>query len=182
MNIYLPYPNVDSYDSIHPVNMREGHDYLDRFLNHGKYQNINEESEYIPVQSCIHSFETKRGNFLGAGGNTLACDIHTWNILQPIVEDRVKLFPLNCGDKEYIILKVTNIIDCLDYSKADVFRFQETGRVLHINKYAFKKELIRGEHLFAIPEKKFGILVSQEFKNYVEKHDLKGLLFQQVSS
>ncbi|WP_442939387.1 imm11 family protein [Nostoc sp.] len=79
------------------------------------------------------------------------------------------------------MLKVINIIDCLDRSKADLFISETSGRVLRIEKHAFKEELIQYQHFFVVPECKFGILVSQKFKDLVEESQLKGLKFKRVA-
>jgi hypothetical protein len=180
MNIYCPYPDVDNYDSFYPENMKEGTEILNRFLNLGKYQNIEEKGEWKPLPVHVNSVGTKRGDFLGIGARQFTCNGRGWKILEPLIGRSVKTFSVKYNQSEYSIIKATNIIDCLDYSKSDVFRYQEIGRVLWVNKYVFREELIKGEHLFAIPEIKFNILVSQEFKDCVEKNDLEGLLFQQV--
>ena len=156
-------------------------DILNRFLNFGKYQEIEEKSAWIPLEVKIESYDTKRGDFFSVIAHIFACNQKSWDILAPLISDSVQLLPLRCDQDNFNILKVINIIDCLDYSKADVFRSQETGRILGIRKYAFKEQLIRNQHFFAIPEKKFGILVSQAFKDLVEQNQLEGLSFKRVA-
>ncbi|MBN3881457.1 MAG: hypothetical protein HWQ44_00315 [Nostoc sp. JL34] len=181
MNIYIPIPDSDNYDGFYYLDQEKSHDILSRFLNFSVYQDIEEKSEWIPLPVGIESFDTKRGDFLGVVAWTFACNNRAWKILEPLIGDSVKLLPLQCDEGEFNILKVINIIDCLDRSKADLFIFEETGRVLGIEKYAFKEELIQDQHFFAIPECKFVILVSQKFKDLVEQHQLEGLNFKQVA-
>ena len=180
MNIYIPQPNCDDYDSFYRLDQEQSFDILNRFLNLGKYQQIEEKSAWIPLEVKIESYDTKRGDFFSVIAGVFACNQKAWDILAPLIKDSVQLLPLRCDQGNFNILKVINIIDCLDYSKANLFRFQETGRVLGIRKYAFKEQLIRNQHFFAIPEQKFGILVSQTFKDLVEKNQLEGLTFKQV--
>ncbi|BCL36436.1 imm11 family protein [Nostoc sp. MS1] len=180
MNIYIPIPDSDNYDGFYYLDQENSHDILSRFLNFAMYQDIEEKSEWIPLPVGIESFGTKRGDFLGVVAWTFACNNRAWKILEPLIGNSVKLLPLQCDEGEFNILKVINIIDCLDYSRADLFIFEETGRVLRIEKYAFKEELIQDQHFFAVPECKFGILVSQKFKDVVDQHQLKGLKFKQV--
>jgi hypothetical protein len=180
MKIYHPYPDTDNYDRFYPSNLIDGVDVLSRFLNTGKYQNIEEKSEWEPLPVEVQSLDTKRGAFLGIVAHHLVCNSHAWKILEPLIGSNVKLFPIEYTKYSYYLLKVINIIDCLDYTKADVLR-SETGRVLGVNKYAFQENLIKTEHFFALPEIKFDILVSQEFKDCVEQNGLEGLLFEQVS-
>ena len=181
MNIYHPYPNSDSYDRFYPLNLVKGSDTIARFLNTGKYQKIEEKNDWKPLPVEVQSLDTKRGDFLGLVAHHFTCNDRAWKILEPLIKHSVKLFPIKYRDKTYYLLKAINIIDCLDYVNADVLRSQETGRVLGVNKYAFKETLIQNEHLFALPEMKFDIIVSQEFKDSVEKSGLEGLLFQQLT-
>jgi hypothetical protein len=153
---------------------------LQRFLNMGKYQDIEENSAWNPLEVRIESFGTKRGDFFSIIARKFACNQETWEILTPLIKNDVQLLPLKSDDGDFSILKVINIVDCLDHSKADIFRSPETGKVLRVRKYAFKEELIQKQHFFAIPESKFGILVSQSFKDLVEKNNLKGLNFEQI--
>lgn len=181
MNIYIPVPDCDNYDSFCRFEQEQSHDILQRFLNTGKYQEIEERSTWIPMNVGFESCGTKRGDFFSVFARAFACNSKAWNILEPLISDSVKTLPLECDSKEFNLLKVTNIIDCLDYSKADVFRFQKTGRVLGIRKHAFKEELIMNQHFFAIPEIRFESLVSETFKNVVEQNKLEGLIFEQVA-
>lgn len=179
MNIYHPYPNSDQYNRFYPLNLVEGADKLSRFLNTGKYQNIEEKSNWHPLPVEIQSLNTKRGDFLGIVAHHITCNSRALEILKSLIGNSVKPFPFEYNGDAYFLLKVINIIDCLDYTRADVLRSQE-GRVLGINKYAFKEESIENKHFFALTEIKFDILVSQTFKDYVEQNELEGLLFEQV--
>jgi hypothetical protein len=180
MKIYHPYPDTDNYDRFYPSNLVEGSNILSRFLNTGKYQNIEEESDWKPLSVEVQSLNTKRGVFSGIDAQHITCNSRAWEVLEPLISSSVKLFPIDYKGDIYYLLKVINIIDCLDYDKADVFRF-ETGKVLGINKYAFQESLIQNQHFFALPEIKFNILVSQEFKDCIEQNGLEGLLFEQVA-
>jgi hypothetical protein len=181
MNVYIPYPNCDDYDCFYPLDQSSSHDILNRFLNFGKYQNIEEQSEWIPLPVGIESLGTKRGDFLAVIAYSFACNKKTYSILESLIGNSVELLPLLCADGEFSILKVTNIIDCLDHTNIDALISKESGRILHIRKYAFKEDMIKNQHFFSIPEKKFGILVSQEFKDLVEKNKLEGLSFKSVT-
>ena len=63
MNIYSPRPNCDDYDSFYRLDQEQSFDILNRFLNFGKYQEIEEKSAWIPLEVKIESYDTKRGDF-----------------------------------------------------------------------------------------------------------------------
>lgn len=181
MNIYTPFPDCDNYDSLYRLDQEKSFDILQRFLNMGKYQDVEESSIWTPLEVRIESLNTKRGDFFSIIARKFASTQKAWNILAPLIENNVQLLPLKSDDGDFNILKVINTIDCLDHTKADIFRSPETNRVLRIRKYVFKTELIQNQHFFSIPESKFGILVSQSFKDLVEQNNLKGLKFEQVA-
>jgi hypothetical protein len=179
MNIYRPYPS-DLYDSFYLIDTNKKDDIIDRFLNRGKYQNVEERGEWPDINVEIESLGTKRGDFFGISACSIICNMNAWKVLKPLIDNSVKLLPIIYKDDTYFLLKATNIVDCLDYTRASILRSPKTGRVLGVNKYAFKESCIKDENFFVIPEIKFDILVSQKFKDCVEQNRLEGLLFQQL--
>jgi hypothetical protein len=72
-------------------------------------------------------------------------------------------------------------VDCLDISLAEVIRFQSSGRIIEVTKYAFYWEKPEGVHIFRLPELGLSrLFVSDEFKQVVEENGLTGLLFYPV--
>ena len=68
-----------------------------------------------------------------------------------------------------------------DYEKAEIEKFKSSGRVMSIEKYAFKPEIIKDNHIFKIVEfPKSEVFVSDEFKQKVEEAGLKGFKFELV--
>jgi hypothetical protein len=64
MNIRISCPICDNYDSFYPIDQQNSHDILSRFLNFGKYQNTEEQHEWIPSSVRIESLDTKQGDSL----------------------------------------------------------------------------------------------------------------------
>jgi hypothetical protein len=103
-----------------------------------------------------------------------------WQILAPLLQDYVKLLPLQCESGNYIILK-PQIIDCLDRSLTVIKRFDDSDHVMHVVSYAFKTEIIKDKHFFTIPEAFAYNFVSQTFKDCVEANGLEGLIFRKIA-
>lgn len=178
MNIYQPFHNSDIYDSLYCIN---DNDYriIKHFLGHGLYKHYEQAPPFwqlIPVSiEKMH----KRCDFPGLS-IALVCNHKAWQILEPLIKNSVELLPLQCDSGEYSIIKVIDVADCLDYSRAVVKRF-DNGRVMHVVAYAFKDGCIGDRIIFKLPECGTRVFVSQAFKDCIESHGLKGLFFKQVA-
>jgi hypothetical protein len=185
MNIYLPYPEVDDYDCFDHGGTEEARKMLNVFFTYHEDPNIELNRVWKPFSVKIETPYTKnngctRGNFLGISARNIVCSPQVWEILKPLIGQHVQLLEITYNNDVFYILKVTTIIDCLDYSKAEVLRSSQTGRVLYVTKYAFKEELIQDNVLFVIPEMKSCKIATQAFKDYIEEHNLQGLGFQKI--
>jgi hypothetical protein len=186
MNIYLPYPEIDDYDYFGFENREKVKEMLKDFFAYREDPSISMNRVWKPFSVKLNPPDSSRGNifrrgdFLGISARNIVCSPQTWEILKPLIGQHVQLLEITYNNDVFYILKVTTIIDCLDYSKAEVLRSSQTGRVLYVTKYAFKEELIQDNVLFVIPEMKSCKIATQAFKDYIEKHDLQGLGFQQI--
>ena len=178
MNIYEISNNCDIYDSLYYVN-QEDSEIVDRVLGYGIYADRPFNQEWKPIAVRIYP-KQKRGDFIGLPG-TLGCNKQAYKILEPLIKNSVELLPLNCKEGNYSLIKVTDIVDCLDYDNSTIDRFDD-GRVMWVDSFAFYPEKIQNKHIFKIPELNAVYLVSQTFKNCVEIHGLEGLIFRLVWS
>lgn len=101
--------------------------------------------------------------------------------LREYLDNSAEILPISYDKGEYFIINVTNVIDCVDYEKAEVKRFKSSGKIMRFIKYAFKHEAIKNEHIFKISEfSKSAVFVSDDFKNDILNHGLEGFLFSEV--
>jgi hypothetical protein len=183
MNIYLPYPESDDYDRFTFEDNDEARKILSLFFDYQKDPNVLLNRVWKPFSVEMYSPHRKkctRGDFLAISARSIVCNLQVWEIIEPLIGKHVQLLDIMYNDDVYYILKVTTIIDCLDYSRAEVLRSSKTGRVLYVKKYAFKEELIHSSVLFVIPEMESSNIVTQAFKDFIEEHNLKGLGFQKI--
>jgi hypothetical protein len=98
--------------------------------------------------------------------------------LNHLMFESVEYLPVICpGKVKYFAVNVLKVVDCIDHSKSDAIRFDD-GRVMKFKKYAFKKELLQGAHIFKIPDFLFSrIFVSEEFVNKANESGLLGFDF-----
>ncbi len=106
-----------------------------------------------------------------------------WETLRPLVGASVEALPLDCpAGPSYFAINVLDHVEALDHDRSEVERFDD-GRVMAVDFYAFKPGLLRGKHVFKLPETaRIEVLVSNDFKELVEKHCLTGLIFKELGS
>ncbi len=105
----------------------------------------------------------------------------SYKILYPYIKNEAQIFKVKCENDNLYVVNITNIIDCLDYDKSEIKRFPSSGRVMRVIKYVFKIEKLRNTTIFKLPEFPKGIsYVTENFKNIVEKNNIKGFKFKEL--
>jgi hypothetical protein len=182
MKIYKLYHECDDHDCLYHVD-DDGNDFLNRYFKFSIYQDDPEILQWkaLPVDFEREEKRTELPNLSGR----LVCSDKAWQILSPLlVNDNIELLPLQCKYGNYRIVKPERI-DCLDYSRAVVERFDENDKnsgVMKVISYAFKEEIIKNRNFFSTPEDIATNFVSQAFKDCIEANGLEGLYFEQITS
>jgi len=111
----------------------------------------------------------------------LVFSIFAIEILNDLMKDCVELLGIDCDSGNYKIINLINVVDCLDYSKSVIQRYDDGERISNIKKYAFIPEKIFNQNIFVIPERpRSPVFVSNEFKNRVLESGLKGFKFEEI--
>lgn len=102
-------------------------------------------------------------------------------VLKDLMGDKVEILPLRCRKGEYYAINVLDVLDCIDYEKAEFERFESSGRIMLFNKYAFNPDCVNGKHIFKIVDEPVRRpFVSDEFRNRVLDNELVGFKFDLV--
>ena len=185
-NIYIMalFPNIqediDRYDI----------DIKNKFITNW---DINNEFGYDPKDGYMYS-------------DCLA-NVYSWMIVSEksknifdkyIHSNNLQLLPIkiknivNEQKTNYFVLHVMDVIDALDLEHSDYFEIQldeygyeyeeedEEKIRLIVAKYALKKDIIKGHHIFKVKKDNIRIFVSEEIKNEIEKNKLFGFCFWEV--
>ena len=185
-NIYIMalFPNIqediDRYDI----------DIKNKFITN---RDINNEFGYDPKDGYMYS-------------DCLA-NVYSWMIVSEksknifdkyIHSNNLQLLPIkiknivNEQKTNYFVLHVMDVIDALDLEHSDYFEIQldeygyeyeeedEEKIRLIVAKYALKKDIIKGHHIFKVKKDNIRIFVSEEIKNEIEKNNLVGFCFWEV--
>ena len=131
------------------------------------YKGDDESEEILPLGDFVRFFG-------------LAINISAFKILRPIISNTVEFLPLKCDIGSYFALNV-DWIDCLDVSRSVVKRFESSGRIMRVEKYALNWERLNDVHMFHLPELRMSkLFVSDTFKQVVEANRLQGLIFYPI--
>lgn len=134
-------------------------------------------SKWLPVPVDLVKMKLS-GDFPSMSGLVTFSE-KAWRILEPIIKEKVETLSLLC--KEGLFYAI-NILDMalIDLEKAEVKRFSD-GEIIRIKKYAFKKDTVVGKQIFTPKGLSYSSpIVSETFKEIVEKNELKGLIFKKV--
>jgi hypothetical protein len=174
MNWYRPIIEADDYDGLACIN-REDNVFVSNFNRDWYRYQKNVEWKRILVE--IYS-EGQAGDFPSFLAQELVFNERAWQIIQPLIANSVEPLPLVGTDgKQYITVKVIDILDCLDYSQS-VYR-QSAGGFIQVDSYVFQEDSIVGKNIFWLP-KAYHVVVSQNFKDVIEDNKLEGLSFRKL--
>jgi len=102
-------------------------------------------------------------------------------VLADLLKEVTEILPLDYRKEKYYAINVVQVIDCINYEKAECIRFKNSDDVMDFKKYAFKPELVKDKHIFKIPEHpRAYVLVSDEFRKCVLDSGLEGFDFEEL--
>lgn len=97
--------------------------------------------------------------------------------LARVIGVAAEALPVKVGSHLFYALHVTEMVDALNENASQCWRFSD-GTIGEVERYCFKRERMRGKHIFRLPQTRFGeILLSEEFRHEVLNAKLKGLRF-----
>jgi hypothetical protein len=174
MVLYQYYPDSDSFNGI-------GLRPEDRHVIKIRHDNQPVSLEWQPIS--VRGFSDNpgvEGDFPSLSDyNEIPVFSHrAWSVLYPLIGYCCEALPIvhPSGDQYYIV-HVMDEIDCLDESRSEVKRYSDGG-IMKVTKYAIRTDAVKGTHIFKLPRKIGGtLLVDNMFRELVEAHGLKGLLF-----
>ena len=174
MAIYRYVADADQFDCISVA--REHRRLFDRFCDG---QLLTDWWAPIPVD--VDASRDGPGDFPSLYCHAPVFSERAWDALTPFVAHTAEALPLIYpGDRKYFVINVLDMVDGLDHSTSVIDRYSD-GRISHVEHYSFQREHLEGKHFFKIPETAgLEVLVSDEFREAVESHGLKGLIFQQL--
>lgn len=173
MNLYILSTNVDIYDCLLLANS----DQWEIFDAFNGQSIINK-----PTRVDVRYFKCeKSGDFPYLASHVPVFNERAFKTLQPLISQNIESFQLESESDSLYAINVLKVVDCLDYEKSEIEWLPE-GNIMLIDRYVFKNDCAKGEHIFKIRQAELkDVLVSEEFKKLVESSGLEGLIFNPIS-
>lgn len=185
MKYYLlsyDYENDDEYIIITTDNIGEKYNY--DMLKGEKLENWDENVMFEYSNDDGHIFT----DYLASNNRWLVVSEKFRSLIGRIESDPIQYLDIKIRNSEtnkindtYKVANVITILDALDLenSKYDLFELDDE-KVLSIEKYALRKNMIGNNNIFKLKDDTIPIFVSEKFKNIVEENSLIGFHFLEV--
>ncbi len=180
MKIYRVRPNTHAYPylSTAPGQNLEAHDLV--------FDGRSRAWSWSPMHAGFRPFGKEPADFSKLGHGGLVVSPRAKKLTQHLLERCGELLSVHVDDKEYFLLNITQVADCLNTETTQWFEVQ--GKPVHVKKYQFLQNEVPAVSLFKIPEQardRFFTVTGRataatEFKSIVEGAGLTGLVFEEV--
>jgi hypothetical protein len=96
--------------------------------------------------------------------------------LHGVLEGAGQLLPLESADGEYYLWHVTRVIDALDETGSSIVRFESSGRIMMVDRWAFLSVMLGDVLAFKVPQlPRAFTFVTDAFHREFTAHGLVGL-------
>lgn len=133
-----------------------------------------------PQQRLARQGKLPRGDFPSLYGIEVIFSERALQVLWPLIQNSVQVIPLECEEGKLYLIHITNTLDVLDRAQSKIkwLSGYEDKIVFQVDHYVFHEERIVGETIFKVPEMFTSTFVSDMFREAVEEHGLKGLIWK----
>ena len=134
----------------------------------------------VTLYPSMHHTEIGKetGDVLPVDISAVVVNERCFNIIKPYIQDAVQVLSAKSKKQKLFALNVTAVRDCLDYDNSKLKHFSSSGRIMRIEKYAFRRKILSNAFIFKIPEEVHTHpYVTDDFKNLIEQNGIKGFKF-----
>ena len=100
-------------------------------------------------------------------------------LVEGLLGDSVEFLPTISKEGTFWLVNVTTVLDCVDYEKSEIVRFQSSGRIMDIPRFVFREDVVKDVDMFKTKDLPLRFpCVSDRFKELVESSGLTGFGFR----
>ncbi|EFM09649.1 hypothetical protein PaecuDRAFT_3698 [Paenibacillus curdlanolyticus YK9] len=151
---------------------------------HERFKGEPLSSCYEPIQLKVQRVGTEE-DFPNLSSGTLLFSKRAQAALRALVTPYAEFLEVNGSELagiEVELINVTNVVDALDHDRTE-FKYDAcTGTVSGFNRLQLQLDKVVHNPIFRLPEKPADLYVTDAFRDLVIKHELKGLIFEEVWS
>lgn len=175
--VYLPVGG-DGYELCHPI----GETDFERINVEVNGVSRGASWSALPMR-LVHEDRGKRlieSDTPWLGAHALIFRAKAARALDTMLRQYGELLPVECNEADMAIYNVTRVIAALDEQASSVVRFAD-GRLMMIQRYAFRAEVVRDVDVFKIPNLRVSpTYVSHRFVEFWRSSGLTGLEFKRL--
>jgi hypothetical protein len=123
----------------------------------------------------------KRGDFPCFSSFPPIFTANALELLKPLIS-QCTILSLICDEEPLVAINPPMLFNALDPDESTVDWFEEGKRAMTIEKYVFHRDEVSRHPIFRLRELENVSIVSEEFREAVEKNKLKGLYFQPLDA
>lgn len=142
---------------------------------------VSKEKNWIPLHLKRMHGDREFSNTPGLSAHIPVFDKKAVDVVREYLIGNAEILPIFCEDKEFFIINVTSVLDCIDYESSEYKTFRDGVRIMRFVKYAFIEDKIKNVHLFKIKDEPVRRpFVSDAFRKKILDSDLIGFEFELV--
>ncbi len=150
------------------------------------YSDISLLDTWIPLRCMIYDSPKKSGDFFSVSNyrKLPLCTEKSWQVIKPLLGDDGEGLPIIHPDGSIIyMIHIIQPTDAIDLEQSQLLRSKiGDKRVMRIDHHVFINRFIKNKHIFRLPVVSGGgLFVDTTFRQAVEKHQLSGLIFKDLS-
>lgn len=177
MKIYQPRV-AEGFQWVLPVN----EDDFETFLS---FDGSPRASTWTPVSVQLLSTDEGRAleksDFPWLGRHALILSSGAVDAVGELLRTDGELLSLACDEAELWVFNPTTVVDALDKDWSELVRFNSSGRIMTVTKYAFQAELVDDVLAFKVPELlRASTFVTDGFVDAVKLASLRGVDFEML--
>lgn len=143
------------------------------------FDGVEKIKDWIPVQVQRMYHNRKFSNTPGLSPHLPVFDKKAVSVLDDLIKGNAEILPLDCKNKDFYLINVTNVIDCINYEKSEYKTFNDGIRIMRFIKYVFNERYINGVDLFKLKDEPLKRpFVSDKFRKRVLDSNLTGFIFE----
>ena len=140
---------------------------------------LSESKDLYPSQrALLRKGKLPKGDFPGSYGAHIVFNKKTLDALWPLIQNDIQVIPLQCEEEQLFLIHLMRHVDGLDLEHSDIQWIIENKLISTVNRFVFHEERLEGVNIFRVPILFSWTFVSDAFKEAVEEHNLKGLLWK----
>ena len=127
----------------------------------------------------LKNISKKFPDLLGTGSSELFLSDELKLFFESFIQKQeLNFIPYLINKKQYWLLNIVGLRDCMDYDKSDYTTYSHNGFINEIKKLIVREEMIEEFDIFKLKDKPVNIFVTESLKLKIEELNFEGIDFE----